>query len=93
MHHSFSIRSASQHFNQASAEPGSQLVLYKDTEIPPGDNGVVLYFIGRWEEEGGGGEVRRGLHMRSKELLQQLVKENRLCFCGVRLNLAGTSCG
>lgn len=69
-----------------------KLVLYKDTEIPPGDNGVVLYFIGRWEEEGGG-EVRRGLHMRSKERLQQLVKENRLCFCGVRLNLAGTSCG
>lgn len=88
MHHSFSIRSASQHFNQASAEPGSQLVLYKDTEIPRGDNGVVLYFIGRWEDEGSG-EVRRGLHMRSKEL----VKENRLCFCGVRLNLAGTSCG
>lgn len=43
-----------------------KLVLHKDTEIPPGDNGVVLYFIGRWEEEGGG-VVRRGLHMRSKE--------------------------
>lgn len=50
MHHSFFIRSASQHFNQASAEPGLQLVLCKDNEIPPGDNGVVLYFIVRWEE-------------------------------------------
>lgn len=53
MHHSLSIRSASQHFNQDSAKPGLQLLLYKDTEIPRGDNSVVLYFIAQWEEGGG----------------------------------------